>query len=124
MGLVYLAAPYTHENPLVVDARMSRLCVVDATLMKRGVMTASPLMKHFLLEHSDLPGDWNYWKDYAEVLLSKCDKMVVVTMQGWEESVGVQAEIKLCEQFGIPVEYLDPFTMEFWQKDENTTRTV
>lgn len=112
MDLVYLAAPYTHEKPDVVEARMSRLCIVDAALMKQGVMTASPLLKHFLLEHSDLPGDWNYWKDYAEVLLSKCDKMIVVTMSGWDESVGVTAEIELCKRFNIPVEYIDPFTLQ------------
>lgn len=108
LELVYLAAPYTHADPNVVAARMKTLCIVDAALMKQGVMTASPLLKHFLLEHSDLPGDWNYWKDYAEILLSRCDKMVVVTMSGWEESTGVQAEIMLCERFNIPVEYLDP----------------
>jgi hypothetical protein len=124
MELVYLAAPYTHSDKFVVEGRMRNLCIVDAALMKRGVMTASPLMKHFLLEHADLPGDWDYWKDYAEVLLSKCDKMIVVMMHGWEESVGVQAEIRLCGKFGIPVEYIDPFTLEGWRKDENTTRTV
>lgn len=124
MDLVYLAAPYTHEKPSVVESRMARLCVVDAALMQQGVMTASPLLKHFLLQHSDLPGDWNYWKDYAEVLLSKCDKMIVVTMLGWDDSVGVRAEIKLCERFGIPVEYIDPFTLEIWRRDENITRTV
>lgn len=111
MDLVYLAAPYTHADPSVVSARMKTLCIVDAALMKQGVMTASPLLKHFLLEHSDLPGDWNYWKDYAEVLLRKCDKMIVVMLAGWEESTGVTAEIQLCTQFDIPVEYLDPFSM-------------
>lgn len=107
MRLAYLAAPYTHADPTVVEQRIATFCRVDAALSKRGIHTVSPLLKHLVRQHSDLPGDWAYWKDYSKLLLSRCDKMYVITLPGWEESPGVQAEIQLCEEFNLPIEYLD-----------------
>ena len=38
----------------------------------------------------------------------KCCKCVLVLkLDGWEESTGVKAEIKIAESLGIPVEYVD-----------------
>lgn len=104
--LVYLAAPYTHSDPEVVKQRMELYYKVDAELMKNGIMTASPLLKHALLAVSDLPGDWEYWKEYALRLLSSCDRMIIIGMDGWDKSTGVAAEIEFCEDNDIPYEVL------------------
>ncbi len=40
-------------------------------------------------------------------MLSICDRMIVLCQRGWKESVGVQAEIKLAEEFGMPIEYME-----------------
>jgi hypothetical protein len=34
--------------------------------------------------------------------------MVVLKLGGWEESVGIAAEIKIAEDLGIPVTYMEP----------------
>jgi hypothetical protein len=109
--MVYLAAPYSNmpNKKLLMD----NLCKVDARLMQDGIFTVSPLMKHFILHHDDLPGDWNYWGNYSEVLLERCDCMIVVMFDGWKESIGVQEEIKLCRKNNIPIVYFDPDTMTF-----------
>lgn len=107
-ALIYLAAPYSDPCKVVVQSRIVRFCQVDAELSRRGIYTVSPLLKHLVLQHSDLPGDWNYWKSYSLTLLLKCDLMMVIMLDGWEDSVGVQGEIEICKKFNIPIEYIDP----------------
>lgn len=108
MSLVYLAAPYSDPDPDVVKDRITEFCRCDAALNKQGIFTVSPLLKHLVLQHSDLPSDWNYWKDYSLELLKQCEKMIVIMMDGWTSSIGVLAEINLCHDMGIPIEYIDP----------------
>lgn len=107
-GLVYLAAPYSGSDA-EVKLRMQLFCLVDAQLSAEGRVTVSPLMKHFVLNHSnELGSDWNFWKRYSQVLLSRCQYMIVVMLDGWDTSVGVRAEIELAKELNIPVAYLKP----------------
>ena len=36
-----------------------------------------------------------------------CEKVVVVKMDGWETSKGVAAEIKIANELGKPVEFME-----------------
>jgi len=105
--LSYLAAPYSHQDKLVVEERIEKLCKVDAKLMKAGIFTVSPLLKHFIVHHADLPTDYKFWKDYSDTLLCAVDQVIVVKMTGWEDSIGVTAEIRMATDLGIPVVYVD-----------------
>lgn len=105
--LSYLAAPYSHPDPKIVEARMEILCKVDAKLIKAGIFTVSPLMKHYIIHHADLPGDYAFWKNYSDTLLCAVDQVIVIKMPGWEESIGVTAEIRIATDLGIPVVYVD-----------------
>lgn len=107
LKLSYLAAPYSHPNRDVVEKRMEKLCKIDAKLMKQGIFTISPLLKHFIARHADLPTDYKFWKDYSDTLLCTVDQMIVVKMAEWEESIGVTAEIRMATDLGIPVVYVD-----------------
>ena len=107
-GLSYLAAPYTHPDPTVVEERMTKLCKVDAALMKRGIFTVSPLLKHYVAKHEDLPTDFAYWQDYSTELIQRCGCLLVLMLAGWEESPGVQAEIVDAKRCGLSVYYIEP----------------
>lgn len=110
--LVYLAAPYTHKDPNVIEERMRQFYAVDAHLISQGIFTVSPLLKDPIVQQYDIPGTWDYWKNYSHALLSVCNKMIVITIDGWEESVGVQAEIEIATNLNIPIEYMSPDVVE------------
>ncbi|MBX3452499.1 MAG: DUF1937 family protein [Planctomycetaceae bacterium] len=40
--------------------------------------------------------------------MARCDEVVVLTLDGWRESAGVQAEIRIAGELGKPVRYLAP----------------
>lgn len=110
--MLYLAAPYSGSKEQTAE-RMEKFCQVDAQLMKDGYFTVSPLLKHFTLEYADLPGSWEYWEDYAQELMNRCEAMIVIKLPGWEESKGVQGEIKMAVIAGKPIIYFDPETKMF-----------
>jgi hypothetical protein len=110
--MIYLAAPYTPDKDClhpeqVVANRMFIFCRIDAALCQQGLITVSPLSKHFLKDHADIPLTWEFWKTYSEKLMEKCDSLYVIMLPGWKESVGVQAEIELAKKMSKEIKYLD-----------------
>ena len=107
MKLSYLAAPYTDVDKAVVEERIKKVCIADANLMRAGIFTTSPLLKHLILQHADLPSSFEYWRDYSMTLLCTVDQVIVLMLDGWKESEGVQAEIRIATDVGIPIVYLN-----------------
>ena len=107
--LVYLASPYTHSNKEVEEDNFRKISKVSAELTAEGLITISPITYgHTLLQFTLMPGDWEFWTSFCLSILDKCDKIVVVKMDGWDKSSGIAGELKYAEEHGIPVEYIDP----------------
>jgi len=104
--MIYLAAPYTDPNPEVCEQRMALFAIADARLIAKGYYTVSPLAKHWLTQYTTMDTTWQYWKEYAQQLMSKCDELFVVTLDGWDTSTGVQEEIEMAKKFNIPISFV------------------
>jgi nucleoside 2-deoxyribosyltransferase len=106
--MIYLASPYSHPDPSVREERFRAACRAAAALFRAGHFLISPIAhSHVLVEHG-LPGDWTFWQRFDRALLARCDALFVLMLDGWEESVGVQAEIRIARELGKPVRYLAP----------------
>ena len=106
--LTYLACPYSHQNPLIRQARFEAANRAAGNLMARGLMVFSPVShSHPIAEACDLPKDWEFWREYCLTLLSMAKQVYVLRCLGWTESVGVQAEIAHANEQGIPVFFMD-----------------
>jgi hypothetical protein len=112
--LIYLAVPYSYKDadPAVVaqvqETRFKIVSKVAAKLMNEGNYIFSPIShSHPLSVAGGLPGDWKFWEGYDRCILSFCKKVIVLRLPGWETSTGVQAEIKIARELGIPVEFID-----------------
>jgi hypothetical protein len=107
--LVYLACPYSHADHHVRRLRFGVANVVAARMMQQGIHVFSPISHtHPIAEVGDLPKDWQFWKEYDLTFTQICRMLVVIKLDGWQESVGVQAEIKYANDLGIPIEYVEP----------------
>ena len=105
--LIYLASPYSHEDPEIRQQRFETVCFVAANLMREGRHVFSPIAhSHPIAVKGDLPLDFSYWEEFDRKMVSACQELWVVRMDGWVESRGVKAEIKIAEEVGIPVRYL------------------
>lgn len=106
--LVYLATPYSHDDPRVRLRRFEEVNKVAAELMCKGIHIYSPISHtHPIALAGDLPLDWEFWQKYDEALLKACCKVIVLKQEGWSLSTGVRAEIAIAQKMGIPVEFME-----------------
>lgn len=106
--LIYLACPYSHPDRSMRERRFVCVNIVAAKLMGEGHHIFSPISHtHPIAEARSLPQGWEFWEGFDRAFIIHCKKMIVLKLDGWEASVGVQAEIKIAEELGIPVEYME-----------------
>lgn len=108
--MIYLATPYSHSDVSVRNRRFRAVNRVAARLIAKGEMVFSPISHShpICLAVGGLPGDFAYWSEFDRLMLSVCDKLIVYCQPGWDESVGVEAEMRIAESLGLEIEYLDP----------------
>lgn len=108
--LSYLAAPYSHKEHYMLVARFLAINAVASKLMADGKYIFSPISHtHPIAEASNgkLPRGWEYWNGYDRVMISRCQRLLVLKLNGWEQSTGVTAEIKIAKELGIPIQYIE-----------------
>lgn len=107
--LIYLACPYSHSDQSVMEQRFLIVNQVAAKFMAEGKFIYSPISHtHSIAKAGSLPRGWDFWEGYDRRIISCCNRILVLRLDGWEKSIGVQAEIKIGEEMGIPIEYIDP----------------
>ncbi len=100
--MIYLASPYSHPDRRVCQSRFDAACRKTAEIMRTGRLVFSPVVHGHPLVRFGVPGDWMYWESFARHQLRWCDELVVLMLDGWEESHGVQAEIRMARELGKP----------------------
>lgn len=107
-GFIYVANPYSHSDPDVMESRYSLTAAYVAAKMRDGEVLYSPIVHHhhMALEHK-LPSNWPFWRHIDGNMLAAARGMRVLKLEGWEKSVGVQAEIAIAIALGVPVEYVE-----------------
>lgn len=111
MSYFYISNPYNGTEEQKVE-RAKIAAEVCGKLLKRGVHAWSPIVhNHAMMNHY---GDFTLEErrtlildfDFSLLLASK--GMIVLKIDGWDESYGVSKEIELCKEKSIPVKYLQP----------------
>ncbi len=100
--MIYLASPYSDPDPLVRKARYEAACDRAARLLGEGRLVYSPVVHSHALAERGLPGDWTFWAEHNRAMLERSSSLIVLTLPGWEDSEGVQAEIALARSLGLP----------------------
>lgn len=107
--IYYLASPYTHPDPAVEAFRFEAVCQLVADLMCKGYVVISPIAHSHPLavRRPEVGGKWEVWQQLDTDLVRASEELWVFTLDGWECSKGVQAEIAIAESFGKLVRYVD-----------------
>lgn len=117
--LTYLACPYSVKavGPSSrCDEFIAKLETCRANAATRaavylmnefGFNVFSPIThSHPMAVIGGVKGNWEFWKKIDTEYLELSCRLVVLCIPGWKESIGVQAEIKIARELGIPVHYL------------------
>ena len=105
--LIYLASCYNDADPEVRQQRFEAACRAAAELISAGTNVFSPIVYSHSLCRYGLPVDWQFWERFDRRFLELCDEVIVLTLDGWRQSVGVGEEIRIARELGKPVRFLD-----------------
>lgn len=109
MSFHYLASPYTHPDPAVMQQRFEAAEAKTAELTALGMVVYSPIVHfHALALKYKLPTKFEFWRDINYAMLDAADGLFVLTIDGWQESTGVMAEIDFAERANLSLLYVAP----------------
>lgn len=102
----YLASPYSHPDESVREFRFREACRAASVLMRDGNNVFSPIAHTHPIAQFGLPLGWDYWEAFDRFYIGVCDELLVLMLDGWKESKGVQAEISIAKEMNKPVTFL------------------
>lgn len=109
--MIYLASPYSHENDAIREERyeaVAQLCA-NLFLREREPIFSPIIYGHRWASEFNLKSDHIAWLRFNTAMLRTCHTLWVMKLDGWQESKGVQAEIKLAQTLLMPIHYIDEF---------------
>jgi hypothetical protein len=108
MSYAYLASPYTHPHLRVMRERYSQALPALNWLLSKRIWTFSPIVHcHSLAERFGLPRDMDFWASYNRAMLVPASTLIVLTIDGWTLSRGIDSELRIAAEEHIPIKYLD-----------------
>lgn len=110
MSYIYLASPYSHPDPEVRERRFEAACRAAGRLMLKGKVVFSPVAHSHPIERIGLDRRYgqDFWLRQDIPFLRGAAELCVLKLPGWEQSIGVEAEIQYARLHRIPVTYLEP----------------
>ena len=101
--VIYLAGPYMHENPVVVECRVEATHTITGNLIAQGdcVFSPIPYTHSFSKEGKNPEQGWYLWD---LTMLKNCDRLMILELPGYADSMGVAMESVLCAALKIPIE--------------------
>ena len=108
--LIYLAAPLEHPDPSVRQVRFDSVNRYCGYLIRHHELVFSPLSLGASLDEDAISN--SAWYAFGLQMLSRCDELRILALNGWQDSVGVTLETMYARQLHIPVLVADPSTYE------------
>ena len=108
--LIYLAAPLGHPDPYIRQERFDSVNRYCGYLIRQHELVFSPLSLGASLDEDAISN--NAWYALGLQMLSRCDELRILALDGWEDSVGVSLETRYARQLRILVSIADPSTYE------------
>ena len=108
MSYIYLGSPYTSRDQATQHMRFRAAGRAVVQLLREGVHVYSPIVHcHQLALDYSLPKDFAYWEAYNKAMLEPASMLMILKLQGWEESKGLDGEIQFATRKSIPIEFMD-----------------
>jgi len=109
--MIYLAAPFWHEDEIIRQSRIDALSAFHAHLVNQEPRSFffNPLTNSL---GCDAPED--YWRAHGIHMLKSAQSMYVLCLDGWQQSKGVKGEIDQCYIEKLSIHYFDPATFKEW----------
>lgn len=110
-SLLYIAQPYTHMDPAVMDLRAACGKQALAWMIRHGIPSFAPVPHtHDATKYAEIylgdgrHGDHEYWMVMDKTVLARaCNVMAMLALPGWRESRGLAEERDYCLEHNIAI---------------------
>lgn len=117
-GIAYLCTPYTRQPN--IDRAFQQAALIAARLSRAGITIFSPIAhSHPMVRAAGL--DHRDPAVYAKLnakMLDVCNVLIVVHLEGWQESDGMREEIEFFERNHKPIYDCDPLTLRMTRRKD------
>jgi hypothetical protein len=106
--LTYLACPFRHADVNIQKKRCAAAHYGAALLSSQGHHVFSPLTHNEILIDliQNMPKE--HWLEFDLAILSICQRLIILKLDGWESSFGIQLEVDFAKKNKIPIEEMMP----------------
>ena len=103
----YLASPYSHEDPWEMERKYLQVLEAIDSTFSHGRAYYSPIVHfHELAKTMNAPRTSPVWSFHNRNMLNSSAGLVILTLPGWQYSVGIKEERTWAEEFGLSIETL------------------
>jgi len=112
--VIYVAAPYTSDDPQTVEARVREAAAYGAHLFSIGALPYVPTAHGHALweagqrERRPIGHDYKPWQRHSRRFLRMADELHVLMLDGWRFSKGIADERAVADAAGIPIYFIRP----------------
>ena len=109
MSYWYMGSPYSKYSKGLAQAHID-VCKEVARYIKAGVPVYSPIAHtHPVAIYGDIdPLDHTIWLPADRPMMDAAHGLIVLKLDGWEDSYGLKYEIRVFMDAGKPVVYIEP----------------
>ena len=107
--IIYLASPYSSDNPTIYLTRQAAINMIAGHMIEAGHIVFSPLTYSATLKKAGFTfPEAQQWYRFDRQFMNICNELIVAKLPGWEESKGVNIEIKHADRLDMPIHYNRP----------------
>lgn len=105
-GYAYLASPYSHPTMRTRVERYMEAADFVAWAFRQEIPIFSPIVHwHQVALANEFPTDFAPYKVQNDAMLYASCAMVILCIDGWQESHGIEYEIEKAKEWGRPIYY-------------------
>lgn len=108
MKLIYLASPHASGDPYIRNMRYELVMRAWNILFRSGELAISPILHTHavaLSYHNVEDRVFQKYQRLDEEIISRCDVIYVLCIEGWIASKGINSEIAYAKKIGKEIRY-------------------
>jgi len=106
----YLGSPYSAPGRATMAARHRQACEAAARLFERGIFTYGPIAHTVAIDQAgrmNAPA-FEFWATFDLGMIDRLTGLMVLMIDGWQDSKGLAAELAHARATGKPVLWCEP----------------
>ncbi len=105
--ILYVAAPYAHSQAEVREHRFRQACRAAAKLIEANIVVFSPLSHSVPIAEFLDEKPHEFWMHQDTAILDLCSELLIVGLDGWQQSAGVKEEMFFALKKNMPITLIE-----------------